>query len=182
MDGKHLFHNAKYIEGRFYSNFMNKRNNLLKALAAIIALSTTTGCGGDDFEEEKDAYTMKNVFFVPILKSQLGDKTPIQEMMELAVDSEDEENDATDTRSYMYIEMALDLTNTNSWILGKGAYSHYYSEFEHQNFKGQGVDYGRVTTEVPFLNYLLRGGVVYVFLYLSLFIVAIFKGILYGKR
>lgn len=122
------------------------------------------------------------LFFVPILKSQLGAKTPIQEMMELVVDSGDEENDATDTRSYMYIEMALDLTNTNSWIFGKGAYSHYYSEFEHQNFKGQGVDYGRVTTEVPFLNYLLRGGIVYVFLYLSLFVVAIFKGIFYGKN
>lgn len=123
-------------------------------------------------------------FFVPILNAEKGEPTPIQQAIELFMSrEEDSEEDTTDTRSYMYIEMAMDLTNTNSWLLGKGAYSHYISEFEHNNnFKGNGPDYGRLSTEVPFLNYILRGGLVYVFFYLLLFIVAVIKGLWLGKN
>ena len=122
--------------------------------------------------------------FVPILNAHLGEKTPIQQAIEFFIGGDkNNEEDTTDTRSYMYIEMAIDLTNTNSWLLGKGAYSHYVSEFEHNNnFKGNGPDYGRISTEVPFLNYILRGGLVYVFFYLLLFIVAVIRGLWLGKN
>lgn len=95
--------------------------------------------------------------------------------------SEKKKNDelATDTRTFLYVEMAQDLSNTNSWIWGKGAFSHYYSAYFDDGYQGK---YGRITSEVPFLNYLLRGGIIYTSLYFSLLLYAIWSALKYGKN
>ena len=71
----------------------------------------------------------------------------------------------TDTRTFLYQELAEDLTMTDSWIMGKGAFSHYYSHiFLISDSEGSDFHY-RMTVEVGVLNFLLHGGLVYVILY-----------------
>ena len=81
---------------------------------------------------------------------------------------------ATDTRTFLYQEMALDLTKTDSWIWGKGAFAHYFSFSFDEGLNGR---FGRISSEVPFLNFLMHGGIVYVFFYFLLFLYAIYKGL-----
>lgn len=81
---------------------------------------------------------------------------------------------ANDTRTFLYREMALDLTKTKSWIFGKGAFAHYYSLWFDQGLNGR---FGRMGSEVPFLNFLMHGGVAYVFFYFLLLLYAIYKGL-----
>lgn len=94
-------------------------------------------------------------------------------------DNEKKENFGSDTRTFLYVEMAQDLSNTNSWILGKGALSYYYSNFFDYDSQNK---FGRLTSEVPFLNYLLRGGIIYISLYFGLILYAIWCAINYGKN
>ena len=95
--------------------------------------------------------------------------------------AEEKGNDelATDTRTFLYVEMAQDLSNTNSWFFGKGALSYYYSFFFDKNNNGK---YGRISSEVPFLNYLLRGGIISTSLYFSLLLYAVWCALKYGKN
>lgn len=95
-------------------------------------------------------------------------------ILENVADSGNEEM-ATDTRSFLYLEMAQDLTKNESWIWGKGAYTFFYSEkfFIEDNISEH---YNRDTCEVPFLNYLMHGGLVYVFFYFGLLLMGVYKG------
>lgn len=86
---------------------------------------------------------------------------------------------ANDTRTFLYVEMASDLTKTDSWILGKGAFSHYYSFFFDEDSLG---GYGRISSEVPVLNYLLRGGIAFVAVYLGLILLAVYYAVWKGKN
>lgn len=86
---------------------------------------------------------------------------------------------ANDTRTFLYVEMASDLTKTDSWILGKGAFSHYYSFFFDEDSLGR---YGRLSSEVPVLNYLLRGGIAFVAVYLGLILLAVYYAVWKGKN
>ena len=88
---------------------------------------------------------------------------------------EDEEMNV-DTRTFLYIEIAEDLTKNESWLLGKGAYSHYYSNYFSQNVEG-GDNEDRLMCEVPFLLLLLRSGLLYVIIYFCIIIIAVFKAI-----
>lgn len=81
---------------------------------------------------------------------------------------------ATDTRTFLFWEMATDLTNNDAWILGKGAYSHYFS---HYFSKAEGDHFNRISCEVTLLQFLLRSGIVYVITYYSLLIYAIHKSL-----
>jgi hypothetical protein len=87
--------------------------------------------------------------------------------------------DLTDSRSFIFIEVADDLNQNNAWICGKGAYSRYYSDYF---FYEDGDSYSRQVVEVPILSYLLRGGLIYVVLYISLLILAIWNALFYGKN
>lgn len=102
-----------------------------------------------------------------------------QKLQQYFADEKGNDELATDTRTFLYVEMAQDLSNTNSWILGKGAFSHYYSEYFDNGYKGK---YGRISSEVPFLNYLLRGGIIYTSLYFSLLLYAVWCALKYGKN
>ena len=64
-------------------------------------------------------------------------------------------------------------------LIGKGAFSHYYSFYFDQSNKGK---YGRITSEVPFLNHLLRGGILYALAYYGLILLAIYKSTWQGNN
>lgn len=102
-----------------------------------------------------------------------------QKLQQYLADEKRNDELATDTRTFLYVEMAQDLSNTNSWIFGKGALSYYYSFFFDNNNNGK---YGRISSEVPFLNYLLRGGIIYTSLYFYLLLYAVWCALKYGKN
>lgn len=112
--------------------------------------------------------------FVPILNFASQNETTFQKMQEYIMEKSNDESLSTDTRTFLYQEMAEDLTATDSWLLGKGAFSRYYSAFFDDSSIGR---FGRLSSEVPFLNYLLRGGICYVIVYFGLLIYAIYLGI-----
>lgn len=121
--------------------------------------------------------------FLPILTltDYVGgnEESPFVKIQEVTSSKTKDENLTSDTRTFLYVEMAADLTNTNSWILGKGAYAHYYSAFFDESLLGK---YGRINSEVPFLSFLLHGGIVYVCLYFGIFLIAIWKALYRGKN
>jgi len=114
-------------------------------------------------------------FFVPLLYSNNHNEPSFFEKAQTYVIEKTENKDlATDTRTFLYREMALDLTKNDSWIWGKGAYAHYYSAWFGDRLNGR---FGRIGSEVPFLNFLMHGGLVYVFFYFFLILYAIYKGL-----
>lgn len=113
----------------------------------------------DDYKGNNDSYFQK-------IQQHLSTKKGNEEL-------------GTDTRTFLYVEMAQDLSQTNSWIFGKGALSHYYSFYFDNSNNGK---YGRISSEVPFLNFLLRGGIIYTSLYFSLLLYAVWCALKYGKN
>lgn len=84
----------------------------------------------------------------------------------------------TDTRTFLFWEMASDLTKSDAWILGKGAYSAYYSAY----FDDIGRDSNyRMAVEVTFLTYILRSGLLYIAIYYSLITIVVLKAINKGQ-
>lgn len=79
-----------------------------------------------------------------------------------------------DTRTLLYEELFEDLTNNDAWLLGKGLNSTYYSAYFDQKHIVADSAY-RNATEVGFLNYLLKGGIIQAVLYLALLLIAIFN-------
>lgn len=118
------------------------------------------------------------VIFIPILGLEKGELSFFQEVQNY-LREHGFGGDSTDTRTFLYLEMAEDLTVSNSWIFGKGAYCHYYSSY-FASSAGDIAD--RMNSEVPFLNFLLKGGIGYIVLYYSLLIWAIIKGLIKGKN
>lgn len=118
------------------------------------------------------------ILFIPMLQST-KELSPFEKMNLYIMSKTQDTSLAADTRSFLYMEMATDLTNTNSWLIGKGAFSHYYSSYFDQSDKGK---YGRISSEVPFLNYLLRGGILYALAYFGVIILAIYKAIWQGRN
>lgn len=71
---------------------------------------------------------------------------------------------SVDTRTFLYIELYDDLKVKNSLATGKGAYSHYFSPYFFATEGGDHPD--RMLSEVPILNFLLKGGLLYSVTYL----------------
>lgn len=83
-----------------------------------------------------------------------------------------------DTRTFLYKELAEDLSYNNSWLLGKSAYSSYYSSY----FETNGSDsQNRTGSEVTILNYILRGGIIYAILWTLLLFISI-KNAIYKSQ
>lgn len=99
----------------------------------------------------------------------------LNKALELVASNSGDESMAEDTRTFLYIEMAQDLTVNEGWVLGKGAYTHYYSEYFSTEIEGDNSD--RISCEVPFLNYLMHGGITYVFFYFGLILMGVYKGL-----
>ena len=140
--------------------YITKRIKLLKAFAVLVIIAPL-------------------MMFIPILNLANQNETTFQKLQEYIMQKSNDENLSTDTRTFLYLEMAEDLTATDSWLFGKGAFSRYYSAFFDQSSIGK---FGRLSSEVPFLNYLLRGGLCYVIVYFGLLIYAIYLGIWKGKN
>ena len=122
--------------------------------------------------------TIPFIVFIPILGLAKGELSFFQKIMEYLAENKIIE-DTNDTRTLLYLEIAEDIETNNTWIFGKGAYCHYYSNYFYLN---DGDDPTRTLVEVPFLYMLLKGGIVYVIPYYTVLVIAIIKGILLGKN
>lgn len=89
---------------------------------------------------------------------------------------------SADTRTFLFSELSVDLTDNHSWLFGKGAYSHYFSPFFAQSTSGEGDHYERLYSEVTLLQLLLRAGITYVVCYYSLIVYAIFRVLKIAKN
>lgn len=118
------------------------------------------------------------IAFIPLLNLSSNGESFFSQTQDFIMGETQNQNLATDTRSFLYLEMAEDLSKENAWIFGKGAFSHYYSNYFDEGGIGK---YGRLSSEVPFLNYLLRGGVLYVVFYFGLLLLAAYNAIWKGK-
>lgn len=114
------------------------------------------------------------LIFVPMLSQSDNGTSIFQEMQEVVLDETDNSDMASDTRTFLYLEMASSLSKDNAWLIGKGAFSHYYSFYFDQSSRGK---FGRISSEVPFLNYLLRGGIIYTIAYFCLIILAVYNAV-----
>lgn len=122
------------------------------------------------------------ILFIPtlFLEDFRGDNNSyFHQVQTFFAEKKGKEDIGADTRTFLYVEMAQDLSNKNSWLLGKGAFSHYDSPYFNDNKLGK---FGRITSEVPFLNYLLRGGIIYTSLYFGILLYAIWSALKYGKN
>lgn len=118
------------------------------------------------------------ILFVPILHTT-RELSPFEKLNIYLSSETDDTSMSADTRTFLYEEMSHDLTNSHSWLIGKGALSHYYSFYFDQSNKGK---YGRITSEVPFLNHLLRGGILYALAYYGLILLAVYKSTWQGNN
>lgn len=183
--------------------YVNKKYRILILASAVEALIEAVLCGGRMYLiiitfavlSYLLVYKIKNIkiikiivvsviiapllMFIPILNLANQGETTFQKIQEYILQKSNNEDMASDTRTFLYVEMAEDLTATDSWIFGKGAFSRYYSYFFDQSSIGR---FGRITSEVPFLNFLLRGGICYVVAYFGLLIYAIYLGIWKSKN
>lgn len=114
------------------------------------------------------------VLFAPMLASNIHEPSFFENAQTYITGKTDDSQLGTDTRTFLYYEMALDLTKTNSWVFGKGAFAHYYSAWFDEGVNGR---FGRIGSEVPFLNFLMHGGIVYAFFYFALIAYAVYKGL-----
>jgi len=91
-----------------------------------------------------------------------------------------------DSRTFLYTELSMDLTETNSWIFGKGPIGSYYSNVMESISMDKNADWGdssnRIQNEVTFLSYLLKGGIVYAFCCFFILVIAILNAVFRGKN
>lgn len=120
------------------------------------------------------------VCFLPLFSdSANAESSNFKVILDYVMGDDKNEDMKADTRTFLYLEMASDLTQNNAWIIGKGANSRYYSQY----FSGlnDGDSSNRLISEVPFLLFTLRGGMIYSILYLSFFLVCIYRSVWKGK-
>ena len=91
---------------------------------------------------------------------------------------------AVDSRTFLYYELSQDLNFTNSWVWGKGILGSYYSEtMDMASINGFYSDNkNRIGIETGFLQYILKGGGVYLLFYILILIIAIFKSLKYSQN
>ena len=78
-----------------------------------------------------------------------------------------------DTRSFIFFELSEDLTRNNLWLFGKGLLGTCYSPYFDQSVSGEGDSAYRIGLEVGFLQYILKGGLAYLILYMATMLLAI---------
>lgn len=106
----------------------------------------------------------------------------IELIMENISNNVDETMDTTDTRTFLFVEMIEDLTKNNSWLLGKGARSGYFSLTFQNSTSGLGDHWYRITPEISGLHYLLRGGIMFCVFHYGLIVYAVHKALMYGRN
>jgi hypothetical protein len=87
--------------------------------------------------------------------------------------------DDDDTRTFLYDELFRDLKGRDL-VFGRGFQGTYFSPYMLQIQSGQdfsGDSYYRFSSEVGFLQLLLKGGFIYFFLFITPLVAAIYKGL-----
>ena len=88
--------------------------------------------------------------------------------------------DDEDTRTFLFNELFGDM-NTRDIILGRGFQGNYFSPYflyiQTANHDFSGDFYYRFSVEVGFLECLLKGGLVFFFLFITPMVVAIYRGL-----
>ena len=89
----------------------------------------------------------------------------------------------TDTRTFLFEELFLDMSHTELW-LGRGAMGTYYSPyFDYTSQQGlEGDSETRSINEVGYLEMILKGGYVMMLLYILILLPAAFLGIFRSKN
>lgn len=89
----------------------------------------------------------------------------------------DETTLVKDTRSFIFYELANDLSKNNEWIFGKGILGVCYSPYFDNSLTGDGDSPYRIGLEIGFLQYLLKGGLYYMILFMITSIIAIYNAL-----
>lgn len=91
---------------------------------------------------------------------------------------------AMDSRTFLYLELSEDLHRNDSWVFGKGILGSYYSvTMEMAAVNGYDVDSkNRIGIETGFLQYILKGGLLYLILYMIIMIIAIFRALKFANN
>ena len=71
---------------------------------------------------------------------------------------------SVDTRSFIYFEFFNQL-NTKELFLGKGVLGTYYSDYFYLYRDVGGDHFDRISVEIGFLHYILKGGILYFIIY-----------------
>ena len=76
-----------------------------------------------------------------------------------------------DTRTFLFQELSEDLSETSTWLYGKGMFGTYYSNVMYVASKNGEIadNSNRLGTECGYLWLILKGGIIYFVLYFTLF-------------
>lgn len=81
-----------------------------------------------------------------------------------------------DTREQVFLAFAIDMSNSKDLILGRGMFGKYYCPGVDKDVNDEYNDY-RKDIECGYLQIILKGGCIYLFLYLVMMFLAIYKGL-----
>lgn len=79
------------------------------------------------------------------------------------------------TRDEVFIYFASDMVNVKDLVIGRGFSGEYYCPGVDKDDSGETSDY-RKNIECAYLQWILNGGIIYLLLYITLFLYAIYKG------
>ena len=110
------------------------------------------------------------IFFIPgiLLQQSITNNKSI--IKDLVTDINNEEY-STDTRTFLYQEVYLDLKKSSSLMTGKGANGTYFSDYFYQT---QEDNSNRLSVEVGVLSIMLKSGFIGLILYLLILFSAIY--------
>ena len=133
------------------------------------------------FKEKKIIYTYCILCIIlPIGTAVLGIFNNIS-VFQLLSDNVGGDNGA-DTRSFLYFEVISEMFSNNTLIFGRGSLGRYFSDYFLHSTSFDGDHYERIAVEVGCLMYILKGGVLLLFLYMFLVIRTIYYLLRYGKN
>lgn len=93
----------------------------------------------------------------------------------------DKDDIVQDTRSFIFYELSEDLTSNHLWLFGKGMLGTCYSRYFDNSTNPDADSAYRIGLEVGFLQYLLKGGLLYLALIMSTFIGAVYNALFRSK-
>lgn len=106
----------------------------------------------------------------------------VQVLLDLVMQETGDQELSSDTRTFLFWELAEDLSKNDAWLFGKGAYSHYYSDFFARSTSENADSHDRLGVEVTILQLLLRSGIAYVIVYYSLITTAVVSALKNSKN
>lgn len=102
-----------------------------------------------------------------------------QVLSELYSDKSDIVND---TRSFIFYELSGDLSRNKCWLFGKGILGTCYSPYFDMSMSGNGDSAYRLGLEVGFLQYMLKGGLFFVSLFMLTMLMAMYNAFFKSKN